>query len=549
MKVVPPSESDARAGCSHQGLTCPPADGVLWTRVNTGELMPGIMKPFAWSYYAYGVESGLRRGFHHLGLIDAGESIFPLPVRERIVASFHGRLSGNVNVARRIFGALPGVSGDDIERDLLGSVRDRIVDDPPAGRMGALMTRIPAVMFTGGRQAREHHARVEAWWRACVDGNSLREGLDPIGTAHAALAEFITTLRLQIWMRVFGQAVSAQLAAVADFVGRPEIVGTLLGGAAATEEARIADDLFHVATGRKSLDRFIADHGYQGPNSGDPAARVWREDRRPVERLLDALATAEPPAERRARMVADRRRTVEAVLAQLPVHRRPLARLAVHLAPIAARSIEGTKTSMLRTVDVGRAAARVVGAEMVAARITSDVDDVFHLYCDEIAEWNGRHVAATIDARKELHAAFLTEDFPETWEGEPVVGSRPESPTADVTTVRGLGVSPGTVQGRVRIVRDAADDVTIDNGDILVCPTTDPGWVSLMTLAGALVIDLGAAGSHGAIVARELGVPCVAGTRSGTRDLRDGDIVRVDGSSGIVEVVQRQPVQTAHGPQ
>jgi phosphohistidine swiveling domain-containing protein len=226
-----------------------------------------------------------------------------------------------------------------------------------------------------------------------------------------------------------------------------------------------------------------------------------------------------------------------------------LARLAVHLAPIAARSIEGTKTSMLRTVDVGRAAARVVGAEMVAARITGDVDDVFHLYCDEIAGWNTGHIAATIAARKELHAAFLTEDFPETWEGEPVVGSRPEPPTAEVTTVRGLGVSPGTVQGRVRIVRDAADDVTIDNGDILVCPTTDPGWVSLMTLAGALVIDIGAAGSHGAIVARELGVPCVAGTRSGTRDLRDGDIVRVDGSSGIVEVVQRQPVQTAHGPQ
>src|SRR5277367_3756415 len=124
MNLVPPSESDARAGCSHQGLTCPPQEGVLWTRVNTGELMPGVMKPFAWSYYAYGVESGLRRGFHHLGMVDAQGGIFPLQVRDRIVASFHGRLSGNVNVARRIFSALPGVFGDDVERDLLGAVSD-----------------------------------------------------------------------------------------------------------------------------------------------------------------------------------------------------------------------------------------------------------------------------------------------------------------------------------------------------------------------------------------------------------------------------------------
>jgi pyruvate,water dikinase len=107
-------------------------------------------------------------------------------------------------------------------------------------------------------------------------------------------------------------------------------------------------------------------------------------------------------------------------------------------------------------------------------------------------------------------------------------------------TVSGLGASPGVAEGRVRIVHDAADDIDIDTGDILVCPTTDPSWVSLMTVAAALVIDIGAAVSHGAIVARELGLPCVIGTKSGTRDLRDGDLVRVDGTSGLVEVLERQ---------
>ncbi|MFY1621075.1 PEP-utilizing enzyme, partial [Micromonospora sp. WMMD736] len=94
-------------------------------------------------------------------------------------------------------------------------------------------------------------------------------------------------------------------------------------------------------------------------------------------------------------------------------------------------------------------------------------------------------------------------------------------------------------EGRVRIVHDPADDIDIDPGEILVCPTTDPSWVSLMTIASALVIDIGAAVSHGAIIARELGLPCVIGTRSGTTDLREGDHVRVDGSAGTVEVLER----------
>jgi len=70
------------------------------------------------------------------------------------------------------------------------------------------------------------------------------------------------------------------------------------------------------------------------------------------------------------------------------------------------------------------------------------------------------------------------EDFPETWEAQPIVRTKGENPTSAVTTVTGLGVSPGVVEGRVRLILDAADDVDIDNGDILVCPATDPSWVS-----------------------------------------------------------------------
>lgn len=99
-----------------------------------------------------------------------------------------------------------------------------------------------------------------------------------------------------------------------------------------------------------------------------------------------------------------------------------------------------------------------------------------------------------------------------------------------------MGVGGGEVTGRARVVLDPAAS-QLEPGEILVCRSTDPGWVALFHLAGGVVIDMGGQMSHGAIVARELGVPCVAGTEDGTRRLRTGDLVHLDGTTGRVEVL------------
>ncbi len=103
--------------------------------------------------------------------------------------------------------------------------------------------------------------------------------------------------------------------------------------------------------------------------------------------------------------------------------------------------------------------------------------------------------------------------------------------------ITGLAVSPGVVEGRARVVLDAATS-ELEPGEVLVCETTDPSWASLFLVASALVIDIGGALSHGAIVARELGVPCVINTRAGTRSLRTGDLLQVDGNAGVVRVLE-----------
>lgn len=109
----------------------------------------------------------------------------------------------------------------------------------------------------------------------------------------------------------------------------------------------------------------------------------------------------------------------------------------------------------------------------------------------------------------------------------------PGAPASDAL-LAGTPGSPGVATGPVRIVRDASAFGSLQPGDILVAPYTNPSWTPLFRIASAAIVDTGAAASHAAIVAREYGIPAVMGTGDGTRRLSDGQRVRVDGARGLV---------------
>jgi len=102
--------------------------------------------------------------------------------------------------------------------------------------------------------------------------------------------------------------------------------------------------------------------------------------------------------------------------------------------------------------------------------------------------------------------------------------------------VKGIPISPGNIEGIARVMA-GPDSGDLDDGEILVCATTDPSWASLFFVAGAVVIDIGGPMSHGAIVAREMGIPCVINTRNGTTAIHTGDHIRVNGATGEVTIL------------
>ena len=96
-----------------------------------------------------------------------------------------------------------------------------------------------------------------------------------------------------------------------------------------------------------------------------------------------------------------------------------------------------------------------------------------------------------------------------------------------------MAISPGLARGRVKVLH-SADEKELLPGEILVTRGTDPGWTPLFSNAGGIVLEIGGALQHGAVVAREYGLPCVSGLDQATSRLRDGQLVEVDGTNGVV---------------
>ncbi|NTW13675.1 MAG: hypothetical protein HGA31_01450 [Candidatus Moranbacteria bacterium] len=151
-----------------------------------------------------------------------------------------------------------------------------------------------------------------------------------------------------------------------------------------------------------------------------------------------------------------------------------------------------------------------------------------------------------LEKRRTHSVAYWDEDGHEILSGDTVTELHKElqgnKDMEDVKDFRGLTASLGSAQGRVRIIRSVKEIGRVKQGDVLVAVMTRPDYVPAMRIAVAIVTDEGGITSHAAIVARELKIPCVIGTKIATRILRDGDLVQVNANHGVVRILERAPI-------
>ena len=191
----------------------------------------------------------------------------------------------------------------------------------------------------------------------------------------------------------------------------------------------------------------------------------------------------------------------------------------------------------------------VAGTHLAAAGVIEHRDDVFMLTLPQV---RAALAAPTGDLRP---AVQLSRDELDRWTdfhppGQLGAPMPPElssmiatlfgqlESTSTETQVRGLGAAAGVVTGVARIIASLEDSHRLGEGEILVTQTTSPPWTPLFGIAAAVVTDAGGPMSHVAIVAREYGIPAVVGTVSATRQIEDGQLIRVDGSEGTVDLLR-----------
>ncbi len=220
-----------------------------------------------------------------------------------------------------------------------------------------------------------------------------------------------------------------------------------------------------------------------------------------------------------------------------------LVRFAVSRYRAVAGMREAPKFVIIRIMGVLRHALLQSGEELVNAGMISECDDLFFLTIDELESSAAdrqitpqmrdaiqqRRAVRQREMRRVQIPRVMLSDGRAFYEGV-------AAPAEDSEIILGDPVSPGVAEGPVRVVLDP-QATQLEPGEILVCPGTDPAWTPLFLAAGGLVMEVGGMMTHGSVVAREYGIPAVVGVDQATKRLHTGQIIRVDGSTGEIEVI------------
>jgi len=309
------------------------------------------------------------------------------------------------------------------------------------------------------------------------------------------------------------------------------------------------------AAAQAALSAFLDVYGLRGVGEIDLGRTRWHEDPSHIIQVLksylqmdDGQASPEAVFQRGASQSAAALQRLAATLAG-----RRNGWLKARLVRLLGRRVrelgglrETPKFVVVRILGLIRTALLQAGQKLVEQGLVEQPSDVLYLHLEELknlparpwSEWR-----ALIAARRQVYQRelgrkrvprLLLSDGSAYYEGS---SSTLAAPGVNGAAITGSPVSPGVSEGMVRVVLDP-HGVQLIPGEILVCPATDPAWTPLFLAAGGLVMEVGGMMTHGSVVAREYGIPAVVGVSQATTRLRTGMRVRVDGSNGLVAVLE-----------
>jgi rifampicin phosphotransferase len=555
----------------------------VWSNVNVGEALPGVATPFTWSVAGAFSEAGFRRAFAALGC--------RVPKNTRLLGNVHGRFYLNLTQFMRTAAQVPfldprtlvelggGWGGEELAMQVVDVSRRGFY-----ARLPLTASRLLTEQLRLDDDVKDFEVLAEKRWRAqsaldlaILTDDGLARRLRDI----QALLERTGTVMLTCASSALGShlVLKTVLERVAP-LDAEHLAQSLTSGIRDVESARPGMGVMHVAglarrepaaaaaldrestTGldaipegptRRALQSFLELYGDRAIREAELSTPRWKEDPRPVLRMLRAALRAD--VDRMAGTIARAKSHADdemaKLVARLNILQQTLLRHLVVRAQRSARLRERMRTWVTRVLGMLREAAldadrRLLrrDAELAAnwralvdtGSALAAVPSVFLLTIDElVGALRASHVdvAPLVSSRRaEFARDRARPDPPATFVGSPPPLVLPPS---GGEVLRGLPASAGIVEGRARVLLREDEMDTLQPGEILVVHTTDVGWTPLFLVAAGVVTELGGPLSHAAIVAREFGVPSVVNVAGATHAIRSGDVLRVDGDRGMVE--------------
>ncbi len=560
-----------------------------YTRANADEVGPDPFSVLGWSMvWMRGCNPGVAKGFAEFGVVDISEyDLTPL----QVFANRGGYFYNPMSLSRLMGERMPGATAEAIDKAYFGDhpgvpPYEPHPDDVNEVQSAKLAESMGWVMTTPS-YPRMHDASKMAL-QAVADRPDLST------LSNEELVEYARTMTAKVeeaWIPYTVVCLGASLPpgavqAICEAIGRSEDAVKVLAAVGGVESAEASFSMWDMSRIVKRspaltaafdagvdglVDRldasdadaaeFLAlwkqlmiDHGHRAPNEWDCRPDSWTT--RPgiplgmIDRLRHQNDDRSPHLAKEHAAI-ERERLTKELLSVVEGDPEALGTLTAGLSAAANWFgwREQGKYACIRLIHEVKLAMYELGRRMVDAGVITDQRHIFNLLDDELDDFlsDPAKYTDTINER-EVGFRYLHEVDPPyivgNGRGDEPVDAWPKRNSADVPkakagdVLQGGAGAPGVITGRARIVLDPMEAPEMELTDIMVAPTTDPSWAPLFLSVGGIVVNVGAVGSHAAIVSRELGVPCAVSVIQATSRIPEGALITIDGSTGTVTVLE-----------
>jgi pyruvate,water dikinase len=509
-----------------------------WSTANIKDGVPGVVCELSWSYLCDAVGDAAYAAIKAAG--------YRMPAGMEVVRRFQGRGYFDLTLMQWAFYDAFGILPAEVAK-LIGGHQPQIPVPLGAPFKGTEGRRRLMASLRLLRQIWDYPAKA----RAAIEGQmESQRSLRDRDWSTCSREELRSTMaRINDEQRTFVSAFglanscSGPWQRVLDGLMKDaNLLARLQAGAGGVASAEQGYRVYDVAQGKATIEEFLRDFGHRAVYEADLANPRWVEDPSWILEQVESIRKNAPARDPRETAVEVRRKA-EQELRQRFGWRTPLVLWLVRKLGAAMVAREGAKGALVAMLLPVRRMVLEMGRRLVAEGKLDAPGQALHFASGDLACWlrgywdgaGARELARDRALRRER---WLAEDAPDLITEEPdgrlAAAAPPSGAPSEAGVWIGIPVSPGCASGLARMVLTPTDAAHLEQGDVLVAPSTDPGWTPLFLRASAIVMETGGFLSHGAIVAREYGIPAVANVPGILKTLEDGEAIAVDGSTGRV---------------